>query len=76
MQILNAHPIPPRHLQHDLPDIPVLARIEWATGEETKRTHAYAHAPGLILVEIVDRRHNLVGAWLPIADVQKVTPQR
>lgn len=75
-EVLNAHEIPRRGLQHDLPvPVPVQARIVWERdGEEFRDTVAYAWAPrGLVLVEVLDRRWRTHGVWLHVSDAPKRT---
>lgn len=80
-RILNAHPVPERRHQHDLPTpVPVRARVVWERdGEETKAARVVAtsrvrgHAP-LVLVHWTppEPRSMILGAWLVEADVERL----
>jgi hypothetical protein len=71
--VRNRHAVPARHLQHDLPDIPVEARVEWADdGAEVIRTVAFAACGRLVLVLVSDARCDVRGVWLDAADVTRV----
>lgn len=80
-RILNAHPVPDRSTQHDLPvPVPVRARVVWeCDGEETKLGRVVAtsrvrgHVP-LVLVHWtgIEPRSMILGAWLAEDDVEQV----
>lgn len=80
-RILNAHPVPERRHQHDLPNaVPVRARVVWERdGEETKEGRVVAtsrvrgQAP-LVLVHWTgaEPRSQTLGAWLVEADVERL----
>lgn len=80
-RILNAHPVPERRHQHDLPNaVPVRARVVWERdGEETKVARVVAtsrtrgQAP-LVLVHWTgaEPRSQTLGAWLVEADVERL----
>lgn len=72
-RILNAHPVPARHLQIDPPaPIPVRARIVWEDdGEEWIDTRAESWFRNIVLVNIPDRRARIGAAWLDAADIRR-----
>jgi hypothetical protein len=71
-QVLNAHRVPARDAQHDLPDIPVRARIEWAVdGVAQVETVAFAACGRLVLVLVSDARCEVRGVWLDGPDVMR-----
>lgn len=64
-RVINGHPVPPRAAQRDLPDVPVLARLEWSRdGEEARQTVAFAGFRGLVLVLVSDARCEVREVWL------------
>lgn len=71
--IQNVHPVPARFTKARSP-IPVRARFAWATGVEWRQTSAVAWTSDLVLVNIRDKRCNLRGVWLGLADVERVPP--
>lgn len=71
--ILNEFPIPPRRRQHGC-RIRVTSRLVWERdGLELLDTVAYAWAGRLVLVEVLDHRRQIHGAWLHVSDVRRRT---
>ncbi|NMM17518.1 MAG: hypothetical protein HHJ14_10400 [Cellulomonas sp.] len=74
--ILNELEVPPRSAQKDAqPPVSVQAQIRWARdGAETIDTVVNAWTSRAVLVEIVDARRRIHGAWLAAADVRRRDP--
>ncbi|MDR7385195.1 hypothetical protein [Promicromonospora iranensis] len=72
-EILNSFEIPPRGRQRDcrIP-VPVTARLVWESdGLELLDTTAYAWFGRLVLVEVLDHRLTIHGAWIHASDVRR-----
>lgn len=80
-KVLNAHPVPERKDQRDLPvAVPVRARVVWERdGEETKqgRVVAASRVRGHVALVLVhwtgtETRSATLGAWLAENDVEQI----
>lgn len=71
--VLNARPIPPRHLQRlGRTPIPVHARLVWERdGEEWTATEATDWVGRDVLVSVHDTRRRTRGVWLDAGDVRR-----
>lgn len=71
--LLNARPIPPRHLQQlGRATIAVTVRLVWERdGEQMVQTVARDWVGRDVLVDIDDRRWPTRGVWLDAADVSR-----
>lgn len=74
--ILNELEVPPRSAQKDAqPPVSVQAEIRWERdGTETIDTVVNAWTSKAVLVEIIDARRRIHGAWLAAADVRRRDP--
>lgn len=75
--ITNVRPIPPMRLQRNLSSpVTVVVRINWEhDGPEVLTTRAVAWHKQDVLVELIDPRWPVKGAWLPASDVRRVAPR-
>lgn len=74
--VVNARKVPARRRQTraHVP-IPVRARIVWERdGEQVIDTRVTAWTYDLVLVEVLDPRSKVRGAWLIPKDVRRITP--
>jgi hypothetical protein len=74
--ILNELEVPERSAHRDAqPPVSVQARIRWERdGLETIDTVVNAWTSKAVLVEIIDARRRIHGAWLAAADVRRRDP--
>lgn len=74
-QLLNDHPVPPRFTDAGHPYPRVRVRLVWEhDGVEWRETDAWGWTRDLVLVYVKDRRRQVNGAWLSVADVERVSP--
>ncbi|PJI85534.1 hypothetical protein [Luteimicrobium subarcticum] len=70
--VLNAHPVPARRAQIDMPSVRVTARVIWSTdGEETIAGTSDAYCGRLILVHTRELRLDVRSIWLDVTDVER-----